>query len=157
LLHNLGQLIEELLWDHPFRFAIASARWRREVGRFVPVFGLHLSVELGERIDHDLAKQRLYRSLVFWRVILENARENSSQISGGTIHLGNSVGLFASPIRPNEKIETRLRPMLFSHVSKRIGTRVTELKCPEPVPEIGDLYDDRRGIEMLITYAINCV
>src|SRR5262252_3868514 len=148
-LHHLWQLIEELFWTHPLRFAFASSRWRRELWRLVPVLGFHLPVELTQRIHHDLTKQRLHRSLVLSRVILKHARKDDGQIGRGAIHVCNTGRFFAFPIRPNQQVEARLGTILLSHLRECVGTRITKLVGPKPVAEVWDLYDNRPGIELL--------
>jgi len=55
-----------------------------------PIHLLHLAVEFGERVDDDLAEERLDGSFVFRGVVLEDAGKNGDEIGWGVEDSGNA-------------------------------------------------------------------
>jgi hypothetical protein len=80
-LQHLGKLIEEFFGDNPFSLSpLPAPGGVGNDGTLLQSLVFILSVELGQRIYHDLFQQALDGRLVFRRVILKDARKNSGQI-----------------------------------------------------------------------------
>src|SRR5262245_45587886 len=128
---------------YPLCLAFAAGRCGRKIRKLAPILRLHLSVELRERVEVDLADRWLDRAVILRRVVHENARTRQHLIRGGAHHGNDARWDFALPIRADHQIETRPGPILLSDLCEFIGTRVIKSVDSEAIAELRHLEDHR--------------
>ena len=77
-IHYTRELIEEGFRHNLLVFTFDFGYW--EIGHIIPIFDLHLPIELGQGIAVDLVDQQFKGGAVFIRVVEENARADKGKL-----------------------------------------------------------------------------
>ncbi|MCY1529380.1 hypothetical protein D9M68_645200 [compost metagenome] len=146
---HLAELIEEPLRNHPAGFSHAGAvrGGVGDVGSRLPVDGLHLAVEVFQRIKDHLVDLLLDGLPVLVRVIHEDARNDVGQRCRAANNGLHALGLLAFPIWPHQQVEAGLALVGFAQFPELIGAVIIERIDPEPLPEIRHLGNDRLFVQ----------
>ena len=129
--------------------------WHGESGELAPVFGLHLPVELAERVELDLAQRGLDGSLILGTVGYEDARHGHGEVGGRAHHAGNAGRGLAFPVRPHDHVEPGLGAVLLTKLAHLVGACVVHRDRPETVAKVGHLNDHRLLFERQVTQPVN--
>ena len=157
---TVGSCVEEHRRVNPRRLLGRILRpglflWHRESGELAPVFGLHLPVELAERVELDLAQRGLDGRVILGGVVHEDARHGHGEVGGRAHHAGNAGRGLAFPVRPHDHVETGLGAVLLPKLAHLVGARVVHRDRPETVAKVGHLNDHRLLFERQITQPVN--
>src|SRR4029434_3512348 len=88
--------------------AFSGGLGRREMRELAPVLGLHLAVELRQRVVDDLTDHRLDGFLLLRRVIHENAWNHKHQRRGRAHYCRDAGWSFALPVWADHQVEAGL-------------------------------------------------
>ena len=114
-----------------------------KVRELAPVLGLHLPVELAQRIDLNLAQRGLDGRVILGGVIHEDARHRHGEVGGRAHHAGNAGRGCAFPVRPHDHVETGLGAVLQPELADLVRARVVHRERPETIAKVGHLQDHR--------------
>src|SRR5229473_3442669 len=104
-----------------------------------PIFGLHLPVELRERVEIDLAQQRLDGGVILGRIVHEDARSGSNHISRRTEYRSDSLWRLTLPVQTNYHVKARLGAVLLANIRELVGACVIQRVDIEAVAEVWNL------------------
>jgi ABC-type transport system involved in cytochrome c biogenesis permease subunit len=135
-------------------FVVGKVR-RREVRQLAPILGLHLAVELRQRVIDDLTEHRLDSRVIRIGVIHKNARNDKRQRRGGTHHRRDPGGLLALPVRANDQIEAGFGAVLLADLGEFVGARVIVRVNPETISEVRNLKNDGFFVQCHVPGAIH--
>ena len=122
-----------------------------------PVLGLHLPVELRQRVEDDLTDHRLDGLVILLGVIHENARNDKRQRRGRAHHCRDAGWRLALPVRADHHVEAGLGAVLLADLGELVGARVIERIDPEAIAEIRHLKDDGLFVQRVEAGAIHDV